>query len=349
MTDPALSVIMAVHNGQPFVRDAVQSILDQSYTNFEFIIVDDASSDGTLEILIDFAERDARVKVLQNPQNLGQTRSLNRGFADSRGDSIARQDADDLSLPQRLEKQIAFLQENPEIGLVGTGYDVIDENGVKKFSIVHPAHDSEIRWRMLFYNAFCHTSVVFRRNLVADLKGPFNEEIPFSQDYELWGRLLKKSKGANLAEPLVALRAHSLSLGRQNEAKRFESGNIIVGRHMADMRSGENPSTELISKLREWYHAIPAKIGREDLPACGLLFQLLEKFEKSFSGDPRFLRDLRLYWVGNLLVAAPVGLWGYLLRFKPVRTALLKDGFKMGGKGLNRLMRFFSAETPQGK
>ena len=263
---------------------------------------------------------------------------MNRGFAESRGVFIARQDADDTSRPQRLEKQVSYLQENPEIGIIGTAYDVMDENSVKNLTYFHPTHDSEIRWRMLFYNGFCHTSVVFRHNLVADMKGPFNEDIPFSQDYDLWGRILKKSKGGNLSEPLVALRAHSNSLGRRDTGKQFESGTIIAGRHMASMHSGIEPSSDLIPTLRRWYTVLPSKIDRDDLPVCWLLFKLLKEFEKTFSGDPVFLRDLRIYWVGNLLAAAPVGLWYHFLRFRAVQTTLVRDGITVIRKGLRRLM-----------
>ena len=326
---------MAVFNGEPYVQEAVGSILKQSFRDFEFIIVDDASTDGTLDTLARLAGGDDRLRIVRNHENLGQTRSLNRGLEMAKGTFIARQDADDISGVDRLSEQVAHLHAHPDIGLLGTGYGVIDGSGQPVGLYGIPLRDDEIRWKMLFHNAFCHTSVMFRQALIAD--GGYDENFSFAQDFELWGRLLQSCEGANLETPFVSLRSHPDSVGRKNAARQRELADLIASYHIATVLEGNALPRETVQVLRTWYNTPPAVLNQTDLPVCEWLFRILGAFEKTYSGDPVFLRELRLYWVGNFLAAAPAGLWRYLLRFQPVRTVLLKDGFRMIHKGLNRL------------
>ena len=143
---PAISVLMSVYNGGRYLADSIRSILDQSFGDFEFLIVDDASSDGSLEIIEEFACNDKRIVILRNECNLGLTRSLNLGLDRARGKYIARQDADDISLPKRLEKQWEFLEANHEIGVMGTAYylinacgEIIGERSISRYFSPPPA------------------------------------------------------------------------------------------------------------------------------------------------------------------------------------------------------------------
>ncbi len=126
---PRVSVLMSVYNGERFLRDSVESILGQTFTDFEFLILDDGSTDSTCEILEEYANKDARIVLVRNDRNLGLTRSLNKGLRLVRGEYLARQDADDISLPKRLEMQVKFLDAHPEVGVVGSALEIIDENG----------------------------------------------------------------------------------------------------------------------------------------------------------------------------------------------------------------------------
>lgn len=166
---------MAVHNGEPYLREAVESVLNQRLAgpvgrvrrpDIEFIIIDDASTDATPAILAEYAAADARLLVLRNETNVGLTRSLNRALQHATGRYIARQDADDISLPHRLAAQLDYLENHPEIGLLGAAYTEIDLTGSPGAVHRPPPTDTGICWRMLFHNPFCHSSVMFRRGLL---------------------------------------------------------------------------------------------------------------------------------------------------------------------------------------
>ena len=126
---PKVSVVMCVHNGERYLYEALESVLNQTFEDFEFIIVDDASADNTPAILKEYAAQDGRIRLMRNAHNLGLTRSLNKALRLAKGEYIARQDADDISLPQRLEKQVEFLNSNSRTAVVGSWTEVIDEYG----------------------------------------------------------------------------------------------------------------------------------------------------------------------------------------------------------------------------
>jgi len=216
---PRVSVLMSVYNGERFLRDSVESILGQSYTDFEFLILDDNSTDSTWEILQQYAEKDTRIALIRNEQNIGLTRSLNKGLRLARGEYLARQDADDVSLQQRLELRVKFLDAHPKVGVVGSALEIIDENG-KVLAQRKPATaDAELRLEMLIKNSsLLHTSILARTSLLKELGG-YNENIRFAQDYDLWWRLSRKANLANLPETLIKWRE---SPGRISQARRQE-------------------------------------------------------------------------------------------------------------------------------
>jgi hypothetical protein len=201
---PELSVVMAAFNQGRFVAEAVESILKQSFTDFEFIIIDDGSTDGTDRILDTF--QDSRIVRKRNECNIGLTPSLNQGLRAARGTFVARQDADDISLPLRMEKQITFLREYPEVGLAGCACVLIDQEG-KRLGRYKPRHsDIQIRWVSLLTNPFAHPTTMFRRQLVTDHGLVYDESLETTQDYDLWLRMLAHTRGANLTESLVLYR-----------------------------------------------------------------------------------------------------------------------------------------------
>lgn len=194
-----MSVILSVFNGADVVSDAVESILSQTFNDFEFIIINDGSKDNTANILDRY--NDARLKVLHQ-DNMGLTRSLNKGIKLSKGRYIARLDADEESLPGRLSRQVGFLDSNPEVGIVGsfcTNYDQV--NGTKE-DVHVPVTNLEIRKWLLKNNAFVHGSVMIRREVFENI-GYYNEDFKYIQDYELWPRIANKYKTYNLPEVLL--------------------------------------------------------------------------------------------------------------------------------------------------
>lgn len=201
---PAMSVLMSVHNGQPYLRQAVDSILTQTYRDFEFIIVDDGSTDRTWDILNTYS--DPRVVLLRNQENVGLTKSLNKAFQVTRGEYIARQDADDVSLPQRLEEQASFLDDNPAVALISCSFIETDESARASLLCLLPASDDKIMATLVQgINAFCHGAVMFRRQC-AEQVGLYREEFELAQDYDLWLRIAEHYKVANLTKPLYKRR-----------------------------------------------------------------------------------------------------------------------------------------------
>jgi len=208
---PQISVVMSVFNGASHLEEAITSILQQTFANFELIIVNDASTDATGDILEKFD--DCRIRVITNPNNLGLTRSLNIGMAAARGKYIARMDADDLSLPHRLERQWQFLESHPDYALVGSSYYRIDEQGEIRALIQVLTEDADIRAGLTQQNWFGHGSVMMRREAVEQVGG-YDEDFTYAQDYDLWLRMSEHVKIANLEEPLYCWRVSASGISR---------------------------------------------------------------------------------------------------------------------------------------
>jgi hypothetical protein len=227
-TTPRVTVLMTVFNGERHLREAVDSVLGQSFRDFELLIIDDGSTDGTAALLDTIS--DPRVRRTRHAENVGLMRSLNHGLALARGELIARHDADDVSEPDRLARQVAFLDANPSVALVGAWYRKIDESGASLGERTLPVGHDQIRWALHFYCPFVHSAVVFRTSAVRDAGG-YDEALTFAEDYDLWSRLATVHRVANLPEPLVRYRVGSTTLtatvvGRSDEILRVAARNI---------------------------------------------------------------------------------------------------------------------------
>jgi glycosyltransferase involved in cell wall biosynthesis len=198
-----ITALMSVHNGLPFVADAVRSVLAQTCGDFEFLILDDASTDGTRDFLRTL--RDPRVRVIELAENIGLTAALNRGLREAKGEFIARQDADDISHPRRFSRQLAFLRANAKCAAVGSQAWLVDARGRALGKKNLPLTHAGIRFAHLFDNMLAHAAVMFRRAAVLDAGG-YDETFTASQDYDLWSRLGERHELANLPQRLVTLR-----------------------------------------------------------------------------------------------------------------------------------------------
>jgi glycosyltransferase involved in cell wall biosynthesis len=238
-------MLMPVHNGAPWVTDAVASVLAQTAGDLELIVIDDDSTDATPEIL--GGVRDARLRF-ERQARLGLTRSLNRALALARAPLVARLDADDVALPERFARQRAFLDAHPDVGLLGTGAREVDAAGREVAVVVPPTDDAAIRRTLIRRNPFVHSSVMLRRELVLRAGG-YDETLPVAQDYDLWMRISRVTRLANLAEPLVVRR---LLPGRVSALRDDDRLRTEARVRWRAVRSGAYPPWCALFALRPW-------------------------------------------------------------------------------------------------
>ncbi len=210
---PLISVVMAVFNGERYLRESIDSILKQTCPDFEIIIINDGSTDQTPNILDGYSRADNRVKVIQQ-KNKGLAESLNIGIQMARGKFIARMDADDIALPNRLEKQCGVLLNDRRIGLCHSLFGLIDADGQPIFLRQRAGFrfsSLQTRWTLIWRNCICHPSVMMRRSLLVK-HNLFYDGSVVCQDYDLWCRLIEKTDFQAILEPLLLLRKHSDSV-----------------------------------------------------------------------------------------------------------------------------------------
>ncbi len=205
MNVPKISVVMPTYNAEPYLRESIESILSQTFADYEFIIINDGSTDGTKGILDSFSEIDCRIKVFHQ-NNKGVASSLNLGCKHARGKYIARMDADDISLPSRLEKQIRYLERHPEIGIVGTWLDVVDEYGITTGKWYMASLPGVVKWNLSFRRGCGACTVFMRSSIIHGLKYYYPRRERYNEDYDLWVRAAGVTKLANMPEVLYKYR-----------------------------------------------------------------------------------------------------------------------------------------------
>jgi len=208
------SVVMSVYNAEEYLAEAIESILNQTYRSFEFIIINDGSTDKSLEVIKKYEQGDDRI-ILVSRENRGLPYSLNEGILLAKGKYIARMDADDISLSTRLEEQVSFMENNPKIGICGTAILNFDTGSRWILS----STDKMLKSELLFSTVFAHPTVMMRRTLLLENKLLYNETFLQSQDFELWTRLADYTKFANLKIPLLRYRILDQSITRQSDQK----------------------------------------------------------------------------------------------------------------------------------
>lgn len=207
MRKPKATVLMPVYNAAPYLREAVNSILNQSFRDFEFLIFDDGSTDGSREIL--GAYDDPRIRLFCYPENTGYVRHLNRGIELARGEYLFRMDADDIALPQRLERQVAFLDANPGVGLCGSWAETPD---TPARLLRRPCSHEEIRLQLLSGTTFIHPTVAMRCSMLRQHGLRYREEYLYAEDYALWAECAKVTRMAIIPEVLLRYRIHENSV-----------------------------------------------------------------------------------------------------------------------------------------
>lgn len=206
----SVSVLMPVYNGEKHVAQAVESVLNQTYKNFEFVIIDDGSTDKTERIIRSY--KDKRIRYLKNPTNQGIVKSLNRGIDLANGKYIARMDADDICLPRRIETEYLFLESNKKIGVVGTWIKGI---GFQKTTFSYDAKSTDIKCGLLFEVPFAHPAVMIRKNVLTKYHIRYSDKYKYVEDYALWVKLKDITEFANIPEMLLYHRFHNQQIGKK--------------------------------------------------------------------------------------------------------------------------------------
>lgn len=211
-TTPKITVLLPVYNCELYVQTAIESILNQTYTDFEFLVIDDASTDATVSIIKKL--EDSRMQLIEKPVNSGYTNSLNYGLQIAKGKYIARMDADDISHPERFAQQIAYLEAHPEVVVCGTAYKIIGNDK----SIAIPENHEAIKIGLLWGNCISHPSVMIRKKILNEYSIQYDTSKEPAEDYDMWVRLLSMGKLHNLQEVLLQYRVY----GNQVSRKRAE-------------------------------------------------------------------------------------------------------------------------------
>ena len=254
---PKISVIMSVFNGQMYLNECIESILSQTFENFEFLILDDASNDSTYDIIKNY--KDKRIKLIRNEKNLGLTKSLNLLLDIVRGEHVARIDADDVACNERFIKQTFALDENKSVGMVASNCDIINENSDFLFNHCPSSNDTALKWSFIFRNPIRHSTVMLRKDVINKV-GKYNEFFEFSQDYELWHRILINSKIKIIPETLCKIRNHKKSISSKMLENQYYFSNIVSKNQIEYYLKKYISNKELIKLKTIYVHRHPIEI-----------------------------------------------------------------------------------------
>lgn len=240
-SNPKVSVVMCVLNGEKYLHQCIDSILNQTFSDFEFIIVNDGSSDSTAAILEAYAAQDERVKILENSKNMGIGYSRNKGNDAARGEYIAIMDADDWSSQERLTIQEQFLNDHSDIAVLGTARWTNWKNGSDYQVEYNPSLPGFLRWALLFGCEISNPTVMMRRRLFSEEGFRYEESRSPAEDYELWTRISLTYKLSNLKEPLLYYRWHESNTSIVMSASQREKEDSIIRRQLKSYTGEEMP------------------------------------------------------------------------------------------------------------
>ena len=231
---PLVSVVMSVYNAENYIAEAIESILEQSYENFEFIIINDGSTDESLSIITEY--KDVRIRIVSR-ENRGLIESLNEGILLAQGKYIARMDADDISLASRFEKQVSFLEKHQDIGICGTAVMGFGKQ-IESFVWRLPLNDKRLKAELLFSSCFAHPTVMMRREMLLHHALYYDKQFLHAEDLELWTRMARYTHFANLKMPLLKYRIVENSITRKadkNIEKRYQTIQTIFKQYLKEL------------------------------------------------------------------------------------------------------------------
>jgi hypothetical protein len=260
---PQVSIVLPAYNAEAFLSQSIKSLLSQTLNDFEVIAIDDGSTDATASILQSHAG-DGRLRIFRQ-ENRGVIATLNKGLELATGEFVARMDADDVAHPLRLEKQMRYMRQHPEVGILGTAYRLVDDKGRDWGAQPVPPDDLSIRWTSLLTSPFVHPAVMMRRSVLQSHQLCYSADAHTVEDYDLFARLLGYTQGANLHEPLLLYRVHGTSntgrvakLQRQNHPR-------VAQRQICRLLPDFVASLEQVAQLQSLFatRRVPPDVDRQ--------------------------------------------------------------------------------------
>jgi len=315
---PKVTVVMAVYNGRRYVQEAIQSILDQTFSDLEFLIVDDGSTDGSADIVALY--RDPRMRLIRTSRNCGLATALNTGFAQARGRYLVRMDADDISKPDRVSKQVDFMDRHPAVGISGTWVEVV---GIGRHEVLrHPVDAEVIHSRLLFESVLAHPSVIINRSLWDRAQLSYDPAFPCAQDFDLWVRAAQVFPLANQPDILLVHRLHSDQVGKRLAESQLAWADTVRHRQVQKLGLSQEhheitthralstwdwPCTTQFAEQAEMWLSRLRQANRESrqYPEPAFSRVLGERWLavcQSIEADPR-----RLFWSSSLSAAVDMG------------------------------------------
>jgi glycosyltransferase involved in cell wall biosynthesis len=286
--NPLVSVVIANYNSEKYIKEAIESILNQTYKNLELIIVDDNSSDNSLSIIKSISAKNSRINLIEQNENKGVTYSRQNGLENAKGKYVAILDSDDISLPTRIEEQVKILDQNSEVVLVSSYYGVIDENSKvkRKLKKVH-ANDAAIKWFMTFGNCFAHSTIMFRLSIAMEFGG-YDMSIKRGLDMELSQKLLTKGKAYTVPKVLSYWRTYSKSMTKSVNKNELEKNYISSVQNSIYLHLGKKVNFETAHAIFYNYRK-PSQNIQSLLNAFELINFAFEKYSQVF-----FKKDLQV-------------------------------------------------------
>lgn len=308
ISHPIVSVVLPLYNSVNYIKESVESILNQQYTNFELIIIDDCSSDGSAEVVQSI--NDNRIRYIKNESNIGLNRSLNLGISLAKGKYIARMDHDDISLPNRFSVQVSFLEKNLNYILIGSNHNIINENGTVIFSSPLISYeDNELKSSLFFGCPFIHPGIMIRKSVLQNLTPFYNETIKQAEDYVLYCTIMNFGKFYTPKDIIFSYREHqSINRGTSPANKSLIiDGRIIAWNTILDkLKIQTNRDTLLLHDKFCYYINL---INEVDVPMIKNYISLLYSIKKQnkfvFLFDRSSLEkqiSIRSFFVGKFLI-----------------------------------------------
>jgi hypothetical protein len=298
---PKVTLIMAVYNGGRFLRETLDSLLGQTFSDFELIVVDDASTDNSVAIIRDYT--DIRIRFFQNPENIGMHATRNLALGLAQGIYVTNNDQDDIALPNRLTRQVAILDNEPNVGVVGAWVQGIDEAGKRLEVLKLPTEPDHIAWTLCFNSAFSHSAVMYRRGLALTVGG-YGQAETTADDYLLWTKLAPATQMKNLPEVLSLIRVHPEAVTATHLSQNVQAGSDISKAYVEKLL-GESLHPGVPEMLtRTGYAHGGAQVFFQGIGAMQKLYRLFLRRNLSVQSRKRIQAD----FITRLLLMIPLRL-----------------------------------------